>query len=70
MRVKILDQGKHEVDAEILDGRKFKLPSIQEAWRFNFAKHSKAKGASTFVLVTVETPKIVEGCLLKIKNCS
>ena len=64
MRVKILNQADHEVDAEIREAGKIKLPSIQEGWRFNFAKHSKAKGASTFVLVTKETPQIIEGCLI------
>jgi hypothetical protein len=39
-------------------------PPHDEGWRFNFAKLSKQKHASTYVLVTEETPHIIEGCLI------
>jgi hypothetical protein len=52
------------VNAEILEGKKFILPSLQEGWRFNFPKHAKDKGAYTYVIVSEETPKIIEGCLI------
>lgn len=44
MKVKILkiEAGKL-VNAEILEGEKFSLPSLQEGWRFNFPKHAKDK---------------------------
>ena len=65
MKVKILkiEAGKL-VNAEILEGEKFSLPSLQEGWRFNFPKHAKDKGAFTYVLVSEETPPIIEGCLI------
>lgn len=65
MKVKIfqIEAGKL-VNAEILEGKKFSLPSLQEGWRFNFPKHSKDKGAFTYVLISEETPSIVEGCLI------
>lgn len=65
MNVKILkiEDGKL-VNAEILEGKKFSLPSLQEGWRFNFPKHAKDKGAFTYVLVSEETPGIIEGCLI------
>lgn len=70
MNVKIIDlKSKTEVDAKIIDGKKFQLPSIQEGWRFNFQKHSKDKSANTFVLITVESPDSIEGCLIyKMRN--
>jgi len=52
------------VDAEIKEAKKLKLPSIQEGWRFNFPKYAKDKEAQTFVLITEETPNIIEGCLI------
>src|SRR6185437_4820088 len=65
MNVKILKVEINElVKAEIKEGKKLQLPSIQEGWRFNFPKHAKAKGADTYVLVTEETPDIIEGCLI------
>lgn len=65
MKVKILRVGNNElVDAEIKEGKKLKLPSIQNGWRFNFPKHSKSTGAHTFVLLVSETPEVIEGCLI------
>lgn len=64
MRVKILNQQKIEIEAEILEGKKFSLPSVREGWRFNFSKHAKTNGAYTYVLVTLETRDEIEGCLI------
>jgi hypothetical protein len=64
MIVKILDRNKRDVEARIAEGKKLKLPTIQEGWRFNFAKHSKAKGAMTYALVSLEDPNVIEGCLI------
>lgn len=65
MRVLILKvDSNEEVGAKIVDRRKYALPSIQEGWRFNFNKHSKDKGAQTYVLVTEESPDEIEGCLI------
>ena len=65
MKVKILkiEAGKL-VNAEILEGEKFSLPSLQEGWRFNFPKHAKDKWAFTYVLVSEQTPHIIEVCLI------
>lgn len=65
MRIKILKVEAEElVDAQIKEGGKINLPSIHEGWRFNFNKHSRSKGVQTYVLVTEETPNIIEGCLI------
>ncbi len=65
MRVLILKVDTNEdIWAAILNGRKYALPSIKEKWRFNFNKHSKDKGAQTYVLVTEESPSEIEGCLI------
>lgn len=70
MKVKILKVGGGNlVDAEIEEGRKLNLPSIQEGWRFNFSRHSKDKGAHCYVLISEETPNVIEGCLIyKMRN--
>lgn len=61
--VRILDNTL--IDAQILDARPIKivLPSIIDGWRFNFNKHIKKTDFEIFVLVKVETPAIIEGCL-------
>lgn len=65
MKVKIL---KVELDelvlARIMEKGKYKLPSLHEGWRFNFPKHAKERGTHAYILVTDETPDIIEGCLL------
>lgn len=65
MKVKILkvENGKL-VEAEIKESGNLQLPSVQEGWRFNFPKHSKSKGAHTYVLSAEETRRIIEGCLI------
>ena len=40
------------------------LPSCTDGWRFNFRKHSKKPAYETYVLICVETPDIIEGCLI------
>ncbi len=67
MNVKILKiAGNVSVDAKILDAKSIKinLPSLNDGWRFNFNKHSKKKGFETYVLISEETPNIIEGCLI------
>lgn len=65
MRVRIVDVQKNSsVDALILPGEKFRLPSIHDGWRFNFDRHAKGIGAQTFVLVAKESPTVIEGCLI------
>jgi hypothetical protein len=39
-------------------------PSIQEGWRFNFSKHAKNKDAHSYIVISDETPDIIEGCLI------
>lgn len=65
MRVKILEVELDElVQALIREKGKYKLPSLHEGWRFNFPKHAKERGAHAYILVTEETPEVIEGCLL------
>jgi hypothetical protein len=52
-------------DATIRDGKPNELPSIQSGWRFNFGSRKKELPYSTsYVLVSQETPDIIEGCLI------
>lgn len=67
MNVKILKIDEDNlVNAKISDAKsvKLNLPSITDGWRFNFKKHSKEAGHETYILVTEETPNIIEGCLI------
>ena len=66
MDVKIIKVATNgEVKAIIKPGKSAQLPSIQDNWRFNFDKQIKKLGnATAYVLVTEETPDIVEGCMI------
>lgn len=65
MKVKILKVELDElVQAFILEKGKYKLPTLHDSWRFNFQKHAKESGAYAYILVTEDTPEIIEGCLL------
>lgn len=66
MKVKIIrTETEEEVAALIKKGEILKLPSIQDGWKFNFGKELKRlKNASGFILVTEETPDIIEGCMI------
>jgi hypothetical protein len=66
MKVKIIrTETAEEVDALIKKREILKLPSIQDNWRFNFGKElKKLKNATGFILVTEETPNIIEGCMI------
>ena len=51
-------------DASI-EGRNFQLPGLHEGWRFTFDKLiKKLKYATAYVLVSEETPEVIEGCLI------
>lgn len=65
MKIKIIRVALNEwIDAYILEGKKFQLPSMHEGRRFNFPKHAKVKGVFVYVLVTEENPDNIEGCLI------
>jgi hypothetical protein len=67
MNVKILKiAGNVLVDAKILDSKSIKinLPSLNDGWRFKIDKHSKQIDRQTYVLISEETPNIIEGCLI------
>lgn len=67
MKVRIEEVKTGElVDAAIERSSGRRLPSLHdEGWRFNFASLSKRlSNASTYVLVTEETPLVIEGCLI------
>ena len=65
MKVKILNIRQNKtIDAEIIRAINITLPSLADDWRFNFKKHSKKKGFETYVIVSKDTPGIIEGCLI------
>jgi len=66
MKVKIIKTATaEEVDALIKKGKISEMPSIQQNWRFNFDKElKKLKNATGYLLVTEETPDVIEGCMI------
>jgi hypothetical protein len=66
MKVKILKVATdEEVAALIKKGKVAEMPSIQQDWRFNFDKElKKLKNATGYLLVTEDTPEIIEGCMI------
>ncbi len=64
MKIKLYASNGNVVGAEIRPGKPKELPSMQDGWRFNFPKHSKLRNASTYVISTLETPDIIEGCMI------
>ena len=66
MKVKIIEVATaEEVAALIKKGKVAEMPSIQQDWRFNFDKEfKKLKNATGYLLVTEETPEVVEGCMI------
>ncbi|WP_426668352.1 hypothetical protein ACPPVU_19520 [Mucilaginibacter sp. McL0603] len=66
MKVKIIKTATaKEVDALIRTGKLSEMPSIQQDWRFNFDKElKKLKNATGYLLVTEETPEVIEGCMI------
>jgi hypothetical protein len=66
MKVKIIKAETDEgINAVIKKGKASELPSIQQCWRFNFDKElRKLKNASGYLLVTEETPLVIEGCMI------
>ncbi len=66
MKVKIIKTATAKVvDAFIKKGTVLEMPSIQQGWRFNFDKElKKLKNATGYLLVTEETPDLIEGCMI------
>lgn len=66
MKVKIIKAATaEEVAALIKKGKIAEMPSIQQGWRFNFDKElKKLPNATGYLLVTEETPSIIEGCMI------
>ncbi len=65
MNVKILEvKTENVVGATIRLGDQKEMPSMHDGWRFNFNKHCKLPNANTYVLVSEQTPNVVEGCLV------
>jgi hypothetical protein len=64
MKIVVKQASSGEMGAEIREAGRLKLPSIQEGWRFNFPRHAKLPNAKTYVLTTIETPNVIEGCLV------
>ncbi|WP_432671148.1 hypothetical protein [Flavobacterium sp. SM2513] len=72
MKVKIVKSDENSlVPATIFEAKSvgLDLPSLADGWRFNFKKHSRVTGYVTYVVVTEETPTVIEGCLIfEMKN--
>lgn len=66
MKVRLIKVATHEdVAAVIKKGKSPELPSMQQNWRFNFDKElKKLRNATGYLLVTEETPQIIEGCMI------
>lgn len=66
MNVRIIKMDSAEqVAALIKEGKVTEMPSLQHNWRFNFSKElKKLRGATGYLLVTEETPHILEGCMI------
>ncbi len=66
MKVKILEVSTDELTGAVIrKGEEGELPSIQDEWRFNFAKQLKQLAhATAYVLVAEDTPKQIEGCII------
>lgn len=65
MDVEILkiERDQH-VTAKIEEGYDRELPTTDHGWRYNFEKFSKGKNNKVYVLVTNETPEVIEGCMI------
>ncbi len=70
MNVKIIETSTAErISALIKKGMISEMPSIQQGWRFNFDKElRKLPGAIGYLLVTEETPDVIEGCMIFMLN--
>ena len=65
MKVNIIRlKDNQRVESNIIKPKGLPLPDMRDGWRFNFDKHSKRAFNETFVLVTEERPKVIEGCLI------
>ncbi len=66
MKVKILEVSADELkDALIREGKAKELPSMHDNWRFNFPSQlRKLPNARAYILVTEDTPNIIEGCMI------
>lgn len=66
MKVKIIVVATGEmVDALIREGKGSEIPSLHENWHFDLAKQlKKMPNATGYILVTEETPDIIEGCMI------
>lgn len=65
MNVKILKVSSGELADAAIENRSIKLPGLHEGWRFAFDKQiKKLPYATAYVLITEETPDVIEGCLI------
>jgi hypothetical protein len=70
MKIKILEiKTAKLVFGIIRKGNASELPSLQDNWCFNFKKQLEKSYRRAFVLVSEQTPDIIEGCLIfEMKN--
>ncbi len=65
MKVTIIEVAtKKDIDALIRKGLLEEMPSIHQNWHFNFSKHVKKRNCTGYVLVTNDSPNVIEGCMI------
>lgn len=66
MKAKVIKvETAEQVNALIKEGEAKELPSMQDGWRFNFDKQiKKLKNATGYLLVSEETPDVIEGAMI------
>lgn len=65
MNVKILKVATNQLVGATINKEIAKnLPSMQDNWRFNFNKHALSPDSTAYVLVSEETPDVIEGCMI------
>jgi hypothetical protein len=52
------------IDSRIIRSTGLALPTFGDGWRFNFEKHARNASFQCYVLVTEDTPDVIEGCLI------
>lgn len=64
MNVRILRVETEELVDATIRPQKLRLPGLMDGWNFSFDKLSKKPNTTTYVLVTDETPQVIEGCMI------
>ncbi len=70
MKVKIVEISSGKLVDASIQTKNLTLPGLHEGWHFAFDKQiKKLPNATAYVLVTEDTPDVIEGCLIfQMKN--